>query len=113
MSATTVSTRFLVLSDTHNFEFDDATGAFRQPVPKTEVLLHCGDLTMCGGLSAYKKSLKMLGSIDAESKIVIAGNHDLSLDGEYWQANLEDDDDPKEHSYAMEIMTGPLAKQGV
>lgn len=66
---------------------------------------------MCGGLSAYKKCLKMLGSIDAELKLVIAGNHDLSLDGPYWQANLEEDDNPEEHSHAMEIMTGPLAKQ--
>jgi hypothetical protein len=27
------------------------------------------------------KALKMLGSIDAELKLVIAGNHDISLDG--------------------------------
>jgi hypothetical protein len=66
---------------------------------------------MCGGLSAYKKCLRMLGSLEAELKLVIAGNHDLSLDGLYWQNNLEEDDDPDEHQRAIEIMTGPLVKE--
>jgi hypothetical protein len=57
----------------------------------------------------YKKALKMLGSIDAELKLVIAGNHDISLDGKYWRTHLykgvegddvEEDDDPEEHSHA-------------
>lgn len=79
-------------------------------MPKVDVLLHCGDLTQVGGTSAYKKALKMLGSFDAELKLVIAGNHDISLDGEYWRTHLEDDDEPEEHEEAVEIMTGPLAK---
>jgi predicted phosphohydrolase len=112
----TVSTRFLVISDTHNFDFDNKANAhvrFQHPLPKADVLLHCGDLTMAGGLSAYKGVLKMLGSIEAELKLVIAGNHDLSLDGPYWRRteNDEDDGQPGEHEKAMEIMTGPLAKQ--
>ena len=66
----------------------------------------------------YKKALKMLGCIDAELKLVIAGNHDISLDGKYWQTHLyqggdppEDDDDPEEQSQAMNIMKGPLAAE--
>jgi hypothetical protein len=67
-----------------------------------------------------KKALKMLGSIDTELKYVIAGNHDISLDGKYWQTHLyrgvegddpEEDDDPAEHSHAMNIMKGPLAAE--
>lgn len=40
---------------------------------------------MIGLLHEYEKTLDMLGSIDAELKLVIAGNHDISLDNEYYQ----------------------------
>lgn len=111
-----LSTRFMIISDTHNFQFGHAekvNGVFRQPVPDVDVLLHCGDLTQVGGLSAYKGVLRMLGQIDAELKLVIAGNHDLSLDGPFWRRKMCEDDDEEdhaEHDNAMEIMTGPLAK---
>lgn len=122
MERTKITTRFLIISDRHNFEFDDSnkSGHLRHPVPRADVVLYCGDLTQVGGLSMYKKALKMLGSIDAELKLVIAGNHDLSLDGKYWQTHLykggegddpEDDDDPLEHSHALNIMKGPLVAE--
>jgi hypothetical protein len=104
-------TKFLVLSDTHNFEHDASQSyPLCQKMPKVDVVLHCGDLTQVGGTSAYKKALNMLGTFSAELKLVIAGNHDISLDGEYWRTHLEDDDEPEEHDEAVEIMTGPLAK---
>jgi Icc-related predicted phosphoesterase len=110
-----VSTKFMIISDTHNFQFGDAEkvrGTFCQPVPKIDVLLHCGDLTQRGGLKAYKGVLRMLSGIDAELKLVIAGNHDLSLDGVYWHKHHYDDrKDHAEHENAIEIMTGPLAKE--
>ncbi|KAF2773020.1 MFS general substrate transporter [Teratosphaeria nubilosa] len=104
--------RFLMMSDTHNFEIDtaDDTCPLRQPMPKVDVVLHCGDLTQVGGTSAYKKALRLLGHFDADLKIVIADNHDISLDGEYWRSHLEEDDEPEEHDEAVAIMTGPLAK---
>uniref|UniRef100_A0A2D3UWJ8 Related to metallophosphoesterase domain-containing protein 2 n=1 Tax=Ramularia collo-cygni TaxID=112498 RepID=A0A2D3UWJ8_9PEZI len=106
-----VPTKFLVLSDTHNFEYDAAEKyPLCQEMPKVDVVLHCGDLTQVGGTSAYKKALKMLGKLDAELKLVIAGNHDISLDGEYWRTHLEDDDEPEEHDEAVGIMTGTLAQ---
>lgn len=109
MSASKV-VKFLILSDTHNFENTGERCALNQPMPKVDVVLHCGDLTSVGGISMYKRALKMLGDFDAELKLVIAGNHDLSLDGEYWRNNLDEDDDPEEHKKAVEVMTGPLAK---
>jgi Icc-related predicted phosphoesterase len=115
--AETIATRFMVISDTHNFQFGKAEkfqGAFRQPVPKVDVLLHAGDLTGRGGLQAYKGVLNMLSGIDAELKLIIAGNHDLSLDGNYWRNHMCEDDDPEdiaEHDNAMEIFKGPLAKE--
>jgi predicted phosphodiesterase len=89
----TTTTRFMIISDTHNFEFGKAErydGPFVQPTPRCDVL-HCGDLTMTGGISDYKKSIRMLASIDAELKLVIAGNHDRDLDPKWDQ-----DPDPKE-----------------
>jgi predicted phosphodiesterase len=120
MATTNITTRFLIISDIHNLEFDDSNDSChsRWPVPRTDIVLHCGGLTQVGGLFMYKKALKMLGSIDAELKFVIAGNHDISLDGKYWQTHLyrgvdgddlEEDDDPAEHSHAM--MKGPLAAE--
>lgn len=79
-----MSIRFLVISDTHDFEFGTDSRAFALPVPKADVVLHCGDLTNVGGSSSFKIALKMLGAIDAVKKLVIAGNHDLDLDKEYW-----------------------------
>ena len=48
---------------------------------RANVVLHCSDLTQVSGLSMYKKAMKMLGSLDVELKLVIAGNHDISLGG--------------------------------
>ncbi|CAO2650940.1 Nn.00g092370.m01.CDS01 [Neocucurbitaria sp. VM-36] len=85
---THTKTRFLILSDTHssspaqNVANDNVS--FRSPLPKADVLLHCGDLTMVGHLHEYEQTLDMLESIDADLKLVIAGNHDISLDAEYY-----------------------------
>ena len=110
----TIATKLLVISDTHNFEFDgSAPHPLQLPTPKVDVLLHCGDLTHCGGVSSFKKALKMLGSIDAELKLVIPGNHDLELDKQYWEAQVDyegNPEDPQDHQLAVDVMTGPLAK---
>ncbi|THZ17116.1 Metallo-dependent phosphatase [Aureobasidium pullulans] len=105
---------FLIISDTHGLDIHENTAhPFCLPLPKVDVLLHCGDLTQVGGHGPFRKALKMLGEIDAELKLVIAGNHDLELDGEYWRSHLneEDGDEPEEHDQAVAIMKGPLAKE--
>lgn len=112
-----VATKFLVISDTHNFEFGTAAGCsqpLQLPTPRADVLLHCGDLTQVGGVSSFKKALKMLGSIDAELKVVIPGNHDLELDKIYWEAQRDHEgtpEDPGDHDLAVQAMTGPLATE--
>ena len=71
----TIATKFLVLSDTHNFEFTvDTSQPLKLPTPKADVLLHCGDLTEVGGISSFTRALKMLGSIDAGLKLVMQGS---------------------------------------
>ncbi|KAL8992853.1 MAG: hypothetical protein Q9169_006786 [Polycauliona sp. 2 TL-2023] len=113
--ASIIATKILVISDTHNFEFSDRAWPLQLPTPKVNVLLHCGDLTQVGGLSDFRKAVKMLGSIDAELKLIIAGNHDLELDQAYWnklvilKAEPEDEydvpEDAEDHNLAVEIMT--------
>jgi 3',5'-cyclic AMP phosphodiesterase CpdA len=59
--------------------------SFRPPFPKADVLLHSGDLTNVGTVEENRVALNLLASIPAELKLVIAGNHDLTLDKEYWK----------------------------
>ena len=82
----TISTRFLIMSDTHGIPpltpaQDDS--AYRLPFPKVDVLLHCGDISNFGNASEYAPVLAALKAADAELKIVIAGNHDLTLDEDF------------------------------
>ncbi|KAN0095718.1 Metallo-dependent phosphatase [Hyaloscypha variabilis] len=106
-----IDTRFLIISDTHNLNFGDVEKVFKHPLPKADVLLHCGDLTSVGGVESYKALLELLGAIDAELKLVIAGNHDLDLDKTYFETHFDKDNDGVDgHKKAVEVMTGPLAK---
>jgi predicted phosphohydrolase len=111
--AKTITTRFLILSDTHSLDFDDVEkcgGKCRPPFPKADAILHCGDLTHIGGLDDLEKFVRMIGEMDAELKLVIAGNHDMTLDPNYWIAHGDDFTEEK-HKQAKEIMTGPLAME--
>ena len=116
-SPSTIPAKFLIISDTHNFEFEDHETnplPLHLPTPKADVLLHCGDLTQFGGLSCYKKALKMLGQIPAELKVVIAGNHELDLDKSWWEGHPGWWDGPEEsedYNLAIGAMTGPLAAE--
>ena len=62
---------------------------FRHPLPSADVLIHCGDLSIIGLPSEYHKTLDMLASIDAPVKLIIAGNHDRTLD-KTWMKNHEE-----------------------
>ncbi|TVY89755.1 Metallophosphoesterase domain-containing protein [Lachnellula willkommii] len=106
-----ISTRFLIISDTHDFKYNEESGPFRGSTDKVDVVLHCGDLTQVGGSSEYKRALKMLAAIPAELRLVIAGNHDLSLDADYWKTVDEDEQEGEreDHAEAVDIMTGKLA----
>jgi len=103
-----INTRFLVISDTHGLDLQEGSEhPFRLPLPRVDVLLHCGDLTQCGGQVPFKKALNMLGQVDAELKLIIAGNHDLDLDRNYCVANDEEED----FDAAINLMKGQLAKE--
>ncbi|TRX96111.1 hypothetical protein FHL15_002835 [Xylaria flabelliformis] len=71
-------TRFVCISDTHNCTVK---------LPKGDVLIHCGDLTNQGSFSELSKQVQWLEKADFECKIVVAGNHDLTLDTEFYKAH--------------------------
>ncbi|KAL8801243.1 MAG: hypothetical protein Q9182_004592 [Xanthomendoza sp. 2 TL-2023] len=85
----TVKTRFCIISDTHTAELwphSDTNHAYRDPLPSADVLLHAGDITYVGYIHEYETMIELLSQADAELKIVIAGNHDISLDEQYYES---------------------------
>jgi hypothetical protein len=69
--------RFLILADTHNADLPSN-------LPSCDLVLHCGDITEDGSPASISAALASLGRIEASLKLVIAGNHDISLDKEYY-----------------------------
>ena len=62
----------ICISDTHN----------SQPhIPPGDLLVHAGDLTQSGSLSEVQRTLDWLNTFPHTHKVVVAGNHDLFLDG--------------------------------
>jgi hypothetical protein len=74
MAISTVRTRILILSDTHGLEFN------HKPHMSADVAIHCGDLTNGSKLEELQAALRLIKDIDAPVKLVIAGNHDFTLD---------------------------------
>ncbi|KAI9931763.1 hypothetical protein MW887_010342 [Aspergillus wentii] len=76
-----------MISDTHTCSPNPPTNtsnAYRYPLPKADVLLHAGDLTKVGYKAEHEQMVAMLKDADAELKIVIPGNHDITLDEDYY-----------------------------
>ncbi|KAI1390526.1 Metallo-dependent phosphatase [Hypoxylon trugodes] len=69
-------TRIVCISDTHNCTVK---------LPKGDVLIHCGDLTNQGSFTELSKQVAWLEKADFECKLVIAGNHDITLDTAFFE----------------------------
>ncbi|KAF3040075.1 hypothetical protein E8E12_005045 [Didymella heteroderae] len=48
--------------------------------PKVDVFILCGDLTQHGGLPSFQRAIDNISAVDAELKLIIAGNHDVDID---------------------------------
>ncbi|RDW93066.1 metallophosphatase domain-containing protein [Aspergillus mulundensis] len=70
-----IKTRFLIISDTHGHELP--TGYSQH---EADVAIHCGDLTDGAKLDEFKTAITLLHSIKAPLKLVIASNHDFTMD---------------------------------
>ncbi|KAL8842347.1 MAG: hypothetical protein Q9176_002736 [Flavoplaca citrina] len=73
-------TRLVCISDTHNASPD---GSFK--LPAGDVLIHAGDLTNQGRYDELRKTFDWISKTDFEVKIVIAGNHDITLDQAFYE----------------------------
>ncbi|KAF8965761.1 Metallo-dependent phosphatase-like protein [Flammula alnicola] len=73
-------TRFVCISDTHSRSFS---------VPEGDVLLHSGDLTNLGTVADFEKTMEWLYSLPHKIKIIIAGNHDLTLHADWYEQVYE------------------------
>jgi len=117
--AQSVQTRFLIISDTHGIDLTKYTRAAlasssvneygHKPLPEVDVVLHCGDITENGGLENYRRSMEGLASIKAELKLVIAGNHDIDLDREYYEQECGGQDESATTDKAMALWRSKLA----
>lgn len=80
-----VKTKILILSDTHGM-----TLAGKIPSQSADLCIHCGDLTEESKLDEFRATLKLLHAIEAPLKLVIAGNHDFTLDTPSFRKKIEE-----------------------
>ena len=74
------TTRIVCISDTHS--------RYHFALPPGDILVHGGDFSMTGEQSEVEKFLTWLKSLTQfRLKIIIAGNHDLTLDPEFYDEN--------------------------
>ena len=76
--------RWVFISDTHGRH--SACFGQERPLPAGDVLVHCGDTTNTGEIGQLRSFAAWFGAQAHPHKIVIAGNHDLSLDRAFYDA---------------------------
>ncbi|KAL4964374.1 metallophosphatase domain-containing protein [Aspergillus stella-maris] len=84
-STPNIKTRFLVISDTHGHQLPPEY--FEQ---QADVVIHCADLTTKSRLDEFRSAIKLLQKIHAPIKLVIAGNHDFTLDIPIFKHNVSE-----------------------
>ena len=82
----------MIISDTHGKDFI----ATQKPRQNVDVAIHCGDLTDSSKLEEYRTAIKLLKAINAPLKLVIAGNHDFTLDIPAFERKLSEAEPPIE-----------------
>ncbi len=79
--------RFVCISDTHSYESKTmAMPTALETIPHGDVLLHCGDFSNVGRPEEIERFATWFAKLPHARKIVIAGNHDLSLDAHSYAA---------------------------
>ncbi|OOF97211.1 hypothetical protein ASPCADRAFT_514217 [Aspergillus carbonarius ITEM 5010] len=82
-----MKTTLLLLSDTHTLPPHPpltTSNAYRTPLPPADILIHAGDLTKVGYRHEHITILQTLLSHPAPLKLIIPGNHDITLDEPYY-----------------------------
>ncbi|KAL9604521.1 MAG: hypothetical protein Q9219_000486 [cf. Caloplaca sp. 3 TL-2023] len=78
------------MSDTHGRQFSPA----EKPLQSADVAIHCGDLTEESKLEEFQATLSLLTEIEAPLKLVIAGNHDFTIDVPAFKKKVADVEPP-------------------
>ncbi|RAL00402.1 40S ribosomal eS8 domain-containing protein [Aspergillus ibericus CBS 121593] len=84
---TKMKTTLLLLSDTHTLPPHPpltTSNAYRHPLPPSDILIHAGDLTKVGYKHEHQTILQTILSHPAPLKLIIPGNHDITLDEPYY-----------------------------
>ncbi|KAF5018630.1 hypothetical protein F66182_9380 [Fusarium sp. NRRL 66182] len=91
-------TRIVCISDTHNCQVK---------LPKGNVLIHAGDLTNQGSHAELAKTVAWLEKQDFEAKVVIAGNHDITLDPAFYAEHglYFHNKNPQSHDECLRLFT--------
>lgn len=91
----TSKTRIVCLSDTHS--------SYNFVLPPAEILIHAGDFTRKGELAEIETFLDWLKSLsDFRLKLIVAGNHDITLDRFFYQHNWKRFHKEKENNEKIE-----------
>ena len=111
----TVETLICVISDTHTRvpKPSKATKyAYRERFPASDVLIHCGDITSVGYETEYEEILDFLKTASAELKLVIPGNHDITLHEDLYMKRLKNKhrNIPEDLQKIREMWTGEEAR---
>ena len=61
-----------------------------KPTQRADVAIHCGDLTDGAKLEEFRAAIHLLNDINAPLKLVIAGNHDFTMDIEAFEKKVAD-----------------------
>ncbi|KAK0631037.1 Metallo-dependent phosphatase-like protein [Bombardia bombarda] len=83
-NANLIPTRILIISDTHGNEFPLPTSTDK-PI---DLVIHCGDITRGSRIAHLHAAIAALARIPTPLKLVIAGNHDFTLDTPVFRARL-------------------------
>lgn len=79
------------------------------PGANLSAAIHSGDLSDYGSIQDYAKTIQLLNSLPAPLKLVIPGNHDLTLDAMFWAKHATEAGRDL-HDQAKELWTGKSAK---
>ncbi|RYP66047.1 hypothetical protein DL769_006149 [Monosporascus sp. CRB-8-3] len=69
-----IRTKLLIVSDTNGEDIPQVSSL------RADVVIHCGDITQLSRIREFCDSLVLLRRIQSPLKLVIAGNHDFTMD---------------------------------
>jgi hypothetical protein len=77
--------RVVCVSDTHSHHSCDGHTHDPPAIPDGDILIHAGDFSYTGLQKEVDEFCTFLDALPHRTKIVIAGNHDISLHEEYYR----------------------------